>query len=179
MAESDVPADKEREEVILAGQEGRTDARTDFVASLLLMGIGAAAFAAAYQMPGFEHWGSYARPGFPPMFFSAMLALGAAVLFLRSVREKGHRLGITKAGIRRFATAPATSRFIAILILVAGFFVLLTVRQIHFAIKATAFLFCAMLYYKGGGWRMCLAVAAATAALVWFIFYTLFGVPLP
>lgn len=93
--------------------------RADFLTSLLLFIFGIAVLIASIKMPRFEEQGAnpYSVPGIVPGFLGVAVAFLSLILFIRSVIQKGYKLGLTREVVKGFLNSDSTKRFFLSLIL--------------------------------------------------------------
>ena len=72
--------------------------RADFVVSILLMCFGIWVIVHSLQMPRFQDLGAnpFSVPGIVPGILGTIIFLLSLTVFIRSLRRKGHRLGINR-----------------------------------------------------------------------------------
>lgn len=87
--------------------------RADFLTSLLLFIFGIAVLIASIKMPRFEEQGAnpYSVPGIVPGFLGVAVAFLSLILFIRSVIQKGYKLGLTREVVKGFLNSDSTKRF--------------------------------------------------------------------
>lgn len=102
--------------------------KADFLTSILLFVFGIAVLIASIKMPRFEAQGAnpYSVPGIVPGFLGVATAGLSLILFIRSVIQKGYKVGLTKEVLKGFLNSDSTKRFLLSLTLcvVYGVFVL-------------------------------------------------------
>ncbi len=102
--------------------------RADFLTSILLFIFGIAVLIASIKMPRFEAQGAnpYSVPGIVPGFLGVAIAFLSLILFIRSVIQKGYKVGLTKEVVKDFCKSDSTRRFFLSLALcvIYGVFVL-------------------------------------------------------
>jgi len=72
--------------------------RADFITSIVLIAFGVSVLVLSIQMPRLENKNinPYTVPGIVPGFLGAIITLLALILFVRSLRQRGFQLGITR-----------------------------------------------------------------------------------
>jgi len=164
--------------------------RADFVIGILLLVFGIAITWNSLAMPRYEDQGGtfLDSPGIVPAMLGALIIVFATVLFLRSIVQKGYRLGINGATLAGVLRDVQTIRMIAVIAL-GVFYGLFLLRWIHFIAATAIFVFAFVMIFEyelkkpfAIQWKVplfALVLAAATTAAVYFSFQYLFLVNLP
>jgi len=102
--------------------------KADFLTAMLLFAFGIAVLIVSMNMPRFEAQGAnpYSVPGIVPGFLGMATAILSLILFIRSIIQKGYRVGLTKEVIKDFFTSDSTRRYLLSLALcvIYGIFLL-------------------------------------------------------
>ena len=79
--------------------------KADFVTSIVLLAFSISVILLALDLPRLEHRdiNPWTIPGLVPALLGGVLAVMSLVLFIRSVRHEGHRLGLTRERVREIA----------------------------------------------------------------------------
>ena len=79
--------------------------KADFITALVLLAASIAIIALALDLPRLEHRdiNPWTIPGLVPALLGGVLGLMALVLLVRSLKYRGHRLGLTTAKMREIA----------------------------------------------------------------------------
>jgi putative tricarboxylic transport membrane protein len=164
--------------------------RADFLTSILLLVFGIAVLIVSIKMPRFETMGvnPYSVPGIVPGFLGVAIAFLSLILFIRSIIQKGYRVGLTKEVVKGFLYSDSTRRFLLSLALCVTYGVFLLGRiPYHIAtglfvlvfIIAFEFEFKESLLSQRKTIISSLAEAVLVSAGVTFLFRYLFLVKLP
>lgn len=165
-------------------------ARADFITSIMLLAFGIGVLVVSLEMPTFAARGvnPYSAPGIVPGFLGGTIAVLGAVLFVRSLLRRGHRLGIDARTVKGFFTSQQTLR-LAITVVVSILYALVLLGRMPYpaATAVYVFLFIVLFEYRWkqplrGQWKIILSallVAVVTAGLVTLVFEYLFLVSLP
>lgn len=168
----------------------QTMRRADFVMSLFLLAFGAAVLVLSLLMPRFENRNinPYSVPGIVPGFLGAVLCLLGFILFFRSARSGGFRIGITKTAFAGFLGLEETRR-ILLTILLGVAYALGLLGRVHFMLATGIFVFAFVIVFEykmkesfGSQWKTVLfgaLLACITSAVVYAVFAYLFLVNLP
>lgn len=164
--------------------------KADFVTSIIFMAFGIGVLVLALQMPRFEGQdvNPYSVPGIVPGFLGAIVALLGGVMFVRSILQKGYRLGIDGAALTRFYRANSTKRF-AMTIIISVVYALVVLGRVPYEIATALFVFVFIAYfdYESGKplgaqlrtFAIAALIAVLVAGIVGFVFRSLFLVNLP
>jgi len=95
--------------------------RADFVVSILLMCFGIWVIVHSLQMPRFQDLGAnpFSVPGIVPGILGTIIFLLSLTVFIRSVRRKGHRLGINRQTLDGVFQDPSMQRMLLTTIICA------------------------------------------------------------
>ena len=164
--------------------------RADFVMSSFLLAFGVAVLLLSLGMPRFEDRkiNPYSVPGIVPGFLGAVIALLGIILFVRSVRQGGFRLGLSAAALRDFFLTEETRRILLTIVLGVAYALGLLGRT-HFMIATGIFVFAFVMVFEykkkerlRAQWKTVLSgaiLACVTSASVYAVFAYLFLVNLP
>jgi len=92
--------------------ENRNMPKADFVTAIILITFGAWIVVHAFQMPRFKEYGAnpFSVPGIVPGILGTILTMLSLIVFIRSIRKKGYRLGINVKVIKRILQNPSFQR---------------------------------------------------------------------
>lgn len=164
--------------------------KADFVTSIVLMAFGIWVVVHSLRMPRFENLGAnpFSVPGIVPGLLGIIIFLLSLVIFLRALKQKGHRLGINAAIIRNF-TRDASMQRMVVTILVCGVYGLGLIGKINYYLATFLFVLAFLLLFQyrpshdGPTTGKLIAVsvfqAVLTAGAVGAVFRYLFLVELP
>lgn len=164
--------------------------RADFITSILLMAFGIWVLVHSLQMPRFENLGAnpFSVPGIVPGLLGVVIFLLSLVVFLRSLKHKGHRLGINAAVIGSCINDASMQRML-VTILVCCVYGLGLVGRINYYAATFVFVLAFLLLFQyrqahtdgAVGKMVALSVlqAVLTAGAVGAVFRYLFLVELP
>jgi putative tricarboxylic transport membrane protein len=151
--------------------------KIDFIDSIVIIALSLFVIYNCLVMPRYERWGLYATPGMPPFLFAFILLILGTIVFVRSIIRKGYRLHVGKNELSQFGKSDVVRRFALALGLILVYLFLL--GKIHFVILSAAYLFIAILLFKGASWWVSAIVSVVTALAVWLVFDIVFLVQLP
>jgi hypothetical protein len=170
--------------------EERNMSRADFITSIGLMAFGTAVLVLSIQMPRFQDQGvnRFSVPGIVPGFLGSIIAVLGLVLFIRSIIQKGYKLGIDGAAVSRFFKAEMTKRF-AVTILVSVAYGWGLIGRVNYEISTAIYIFAFIVIFDVK-WRqgvrtqwkkilIALIIAVLVAGVVGTTFRRLFLVNLP
>jgi len=150
--------------------------KADFLTGILLSTFSILWMVTAWFMPRYKQ-GLYAAPGFPPVFFGAILLILSLVLLLRSALKGGYRIRLRRDHWERIKASAAVRRFTVITLFIAVFLVLF--GKVPFLALSSLFLFGSIWYYKGAKLWVAAVVSVVASTTIWYIFSVVFMVPLP
>lgn len=165
-------------------------ARADFLTSIVLIAFGLAVLIMSLNMPTFAAQGvnPYSAPGIVPGFLGAIIAFFGLVLFIRSIRRQGYKLGIDGSSVKGFFTAQQTLRMV-ITIVISVLYALVLIGRMPYAVATGLYVLAFILLFEYewktpvlAQWKVllfALIVAILTAAIVTAVFQYLFLVSLP
>ena len=86
--------------------------KADFVTAIILMIFGVGAAAMALRMPRLAHLNinPYTVPGIVPGLLGSIIAFMGLVLFVRAVKHRGYRLGVSREEAAAFLKKDSTRR---------------------------------------------------------------------
>jgi hypothetical protein len=92
--------------------EDRNMPKADFLASITLIAFGIWVAVHAFNMPRFENFGAdpFSVPGIVPGILGTIISVLSLLVFIRSVRRKGYRLGLNAAVLKNTIQNPAFKR---------------------------------------------------------------------
>lgn len=92
--------------------EDRNMPKADFVTAIILMAFGAWIVVHAIHMPRFKEFGAnpFSVPGIVPGILGTIIMVLSLMVFIRSIRRKGYRLGINGAVVRSTLRDPSFKR---------------------------------------------------------------------
>ena len=88
--------------------------KADYLTGLALILFSLYVMAESWRMPRLEHLQAHplSAPGIVPAFLAAVLLIFGLILVVRSVRAGGHRLGISREGLRKTLADPGNRRLL-------------------------------------------------------------------
>ena len=88
--------------------------KADYLTGLALILLSVYVLAESWRMPRMEHLQAHplSVPGIVPAFLAVVLLVFGLILVIRSVRAGGHRLGLSREGIRKTLTDPGNRRLL-------------------------------------------------------------------
>jgi len=164
--------------------------KADFLTGLALVLMSVFVLIESWSMPRLEHLKAHplSTPGIVPAFLAVVLLVFGLVLVMRSIKAGGHRLGLSRQGIRRVLSEPGNQRLLMTAALTIGYAGVLVGRTPYWlATGLFIFLFVTAFESRRGMsarefWRMGLAsgilAVTVTTAVSW-VFERLFLVTLP
>lgn len=167
-----------------------TMTKADLITGLVLIVFSLTLIVESWRMPRLEHLGIHPSsvPGLVPGMLGVILLILGAVLTVRSVRRKGHRLGITRESAVQTLLLPGNLRLIATLVLTIGYAAFM-VGNIPYWLATGLFTFAFVALFE---WRrgadlrtrarslaVAVIIAVAVAWAVTWVFANLFLVTLP
>lgn len=170
--------------------EERNMPKADFITSLVFIAFGVFVLVLALQMPRFEGQdvNPYSVPGIVPGFLGAIIAVLGVVMLIRSILQKGYRLGLDAGAVVRFYRAESTKRF-AMTIVICVVYALVVLGRLPYEVATALFVFVFIGYfeYRSGVplraqlrmFAVALLMAVLVAGIVGFVFRSLFLVNLP
>jgi hypothetical protein len=133
-------------------------AKADFITSIGLSIFGLAVLIRSLQMPRFKGLGvnPYSVPGIVPGLLGVILLTLGLILLVRSIRQKGYRLGVSGKVVKAFIADASTKRFLLSLILctVYAAFVL---RRLPYPIATGLFVFLFVFIFEFRRWERILS----------------------
>jgi hypothetical protein len=92
--------------------ENRNMPRADFLASITLIAFGVWIVVRAIHMPRFEKFGAnpFSVPGIVPAILGSIITVLSLIVFVRSIRKKGYRLGLNAAVLKNSSQNPSFKR---------------------------------------------------------------------
>lgn len=147
-----------------AGSASSAGSATNLVTALVLVGLGAAAFAGSLALGV----GSAAKPGpgtWPMLVSGVLTALGLVLLAL--ARRTGDAERFTRAGLLVLGAVASMIVFVAL------------IGSIGFEIPAAVLAFVWLRFLGGESWRLSIATSLGTVAAFYAIFVGALAVPIP
>lgn len=94
--------------------EERNLPKADFVASLILIGFGVWIVIHSLNMPRFTEFGAnpFSVPGIVPGILGTIISLLSLLVFIRSIRRRGYRLGLSRSSLKRFFQDASSKRML-------------------------------------------------------------------
>ena len=88
--------------------------KADYLTGLALILLSLYVLAESWRMPRLEHLQAHplSAPGIVPAFLAVFLLIFGLILVVRSVRAGGHRLGLSREGIRNVLADPGNRRLL-------------------------------------------------------------------
>jgi putative tricarboxylic transport membrane protein len=164
--------------------------KADFVTSIVLMAFGIWVVVHSIQMPRFENLEAnpFSVPGIVPGLLGVVISVLSLVVFLRSLKHKGHRVGINATVMRNFIKDASMQRM-AVTILVCSVYGLGMIGRINYYAATFLFVLAFLLLFqyrqsqkdRAQGKLIAVSVlqAVLTAGAVGAVFRYLFLVQLP
>lgn len=92
--------------------ENRNMPKADFVTAIILISFGVWIVVHAIYMPRFKEFGAnpFSVPGIVPGILGTIITVLSLIVFIRSIREKGYRLGINAKVIKNLLQNPSFKR---------------------------------------------------------------------
>jgi hypothetical protein len=164
--------------------------KADYLTGLALILLSVYVLAASWRMPRMEHLQAHplSAPGIVPAFLALVLLIFGLILVARSVKAGGHRLGLSREGIRKILADPGNRRLLLTAVLTFAYAGIL-VGHAPYGLSTGLFVFVfvsAFEWRRGASFRewrriglaaAILAIIVATA--VSYAFERLFLVTLP
>ena len=124
-------------------------ARADFVTSIFLTPFGLFILIVSLNMPRFEEQNvtPYSVPGILPAFLGAIITFLGLVLFIRSIRQRGYKLGIGKRAVIGFFR-DQSSRRIFLTLIISLLYGLVFLGRIPFYLATGLFVFAFVLIFE-------------------------------
>jgi len=88
--------------------------KADYLTGLALILLSVYVLAESWRMPRMEHLQAHplSVPGIVPAFLAVVLLIFGLILVGRSVKAGGHRLGLSRDGLRKVLAAPGNQRLL-------------------------------------------------------------------
>jgi Tripartite tricarboxylate transporter TctB family len=122
--------------------QDRNMPKADFVTAIGLALFGLAVLVRSLQMPRFENLGvnPYSVPGIVPGLLGLIFVILGLILLVRSIRQRGYKLGLNAVVVKEYLSDDSTRRFLLSLFLCVayGVFVL---RRLAYPIATGLFVF--------------------------------------
>lgn len=95
--------------------EDRNMPKADFVTSIILITFGGWIIVHAINMPRFKEFGAnpFSVPGIVPGILGTIITVLSLMVFIRSIRKMGYRLGITGSVVKNTIQNPSFKRMVA------------------------------------------------------------------
>jgi putative tricarboxylic transport membrane protein len=164
--------------------------RADFLTSIGIVSFGAFALYESWNMPRFEEQNvnPYTAPGLVPGMLGIMFMFLGTIMFVRSLRRGGYRLGLTRAGAARYLALPGTRRY-GVTLGLCLLYSLVFIGRLPYWLGTGLFVLLFIVVFElnpeqpaAPRWRRLLTAlveAALVAAGVTYVFQELFLVTLP
>jgi hypothetical protein len=158
---------------------GKGMPKADFVMGLILMALSLLIVVESLRLPRFEKdWGGfYAAPGFVPLILGITLFVMSLALFVRAVKNQGHKIIPNRQTVVNFARSKAVHRWCLAMVYAFGFFFML--GHIYFYIATFLVLFAYMATFGEQKLWIVATVSLAASGLIYLVFTKIFLVPLP
>jgi putative tricarboxylic transport membrane protein len=155
--------------------------KADFVTGLVLLAFSAAVIALSLDLPRLEHRdiNPWTVPALVPALLGGVLGLMALVLLGRSLRYKGHRLGLTGERLREIAGMTQVKR-VAVTIAFCLLYALVLIGWLPYVLSTFVFVFVFILLFEYdrraglGSQRRRIIVAGVEAIIVAGVIASLF-----
>jgi putative tricarboxylic transport membrane protein len=94
--------------------EDRNMPKADFLASITLIAFGVWVTVHAFNMPRFKKFGAdpFSVPGIVPGILGTIITVLSLLVFIRSIRRKGYRLGLNAAVFKNTIQNPSFRRML-------------------------------------------------------------------
>ncbi|HUV08382.1 MAG TPA: tripartite tricarboxylate transporter TctB family protein [Spirochaetia bacterium] len=164
--------------------------KADFLASIFLTLLGIFILIVSLNMPRFEgtNINPYSVPGIAPAFFGVVIVFMGLVLLIRSIRQGGHRLGLTGEKVAAFFKEEA-SRRIFVTLVISLIYGLVFLGRIPFVVATALYVLTFMIIFEYrfkesfiSQWKralIALILAVLVSGSVTAVFQYLFLVNLP
>jgi hypothetical protein len=164
--------------------------KADYLTGLALILLSVYVLVESWRMPRMEHLQAHplSVPGIVPAFLAVVLLIFGLILVVRSIRGGGHRLGLSREGIRKTLADPGNQRLLLTAVLTVVYAGVL-VGRISYGLATGLFIFvfvAAFEWRQGMSFREMRRVGLAAAILaiviaaaVSYTFERLFLVTLP
>jgi hypothetical protein len=164
--------------------------KADYLTGLALILLSVYVLVESWRMPSLEHLQAHpmSAPGLVPAFLAVVLLIFGIILVVRSVRAGGHRLGLSREGIRKTLADPGNRRLLLTAILTFVYAGVLVGRTPYTLVTGLfVFFFVVIFEWRRGmshGEMGRMGLAAAVLAIVFavavsYTFEKLFLVTLP
>lgn len=132
--------------------------KADFITSIGLSCFGLAVLIRSLQMPRFEGLGvnPYSVPGIVPGLLGFILMIMGLILLIRSIQQKGYKLGLSGKVVKEFITDDSTKRFLISLILCTLYAVFI-LRRLPYPIATGLFVFLFVFIFEFRRWKRILS----------------------
>jgi putative tricarboxylic transport membrane protein len=164
--------------------------KADFITSIGLSIFGLAILIRSLQMPRFKGLGvnPYSVPGIVPGLLGFILMILGLILLIRSIRQRGYRLGVGGKVVKAFIADDSTKRFLLSLIL-CNVYAVFVLRRLPYPIATGLFVFVFIFIFEFRRWERILSQkrtvlfalfeAICVSGAVTLVFRYLFLVDLP
>jgi putative tricarboxylic transport membrane protein len=147
--------------------------KADFVTALVLLAFSIAVIALSLDLPRLEHRdiNPWTIPGLVPTLLGGVLGLMALVLLVRSLRYRGHLLGLTPARLREIAGMTQVKR-VTVTIAFCLLYALVLIGWLPYVLSTFVFVFIFILLFEYdrhaglGSQRRRIIVAGVEAVIV-------------
>ncbi len=163
--------------------------KADFVTSIFLIVFGIVVVYLSAKMPRFEeiHANPYSAPGVVPGLLGVTISFLGLILLVRSIIQKGYKLGLNRVTVKQFFREPMTRRILLTIFISVAYWALLGRIPFSLVTALYVFIFVIIFEYEKGKTiiqqrRMllvALVMAVITSASVTYVFQYLFLVNLP
>ncbi len=163
--------------------------KADFVTSIFLIVFGIVVVYLSARMPKFEelHANPYSAPGVVPALLGVIIAFLGLILFVRSIIQKGYKLGLNIVTVKQFFVEPMTKRILLTIFISVAYWALLGRMLFSLVTALYVFIFVIIFEYEKGKsiiqqrkmLFVALIMAILTSASVTYVFQYLFLVNLP
>ena len=156
--------------------------KADFFTSIFLFLLGLIVFIISIRMPTFRELGAnpYSAPGIVPMILGVIIAIMAAILFIRSVIRKGYKIRLSSQGMKLFFKNNSIKHLLIALFLSVFYVILL--GKINYFLLTTIYIFLFVWSFELKTKKtlfFALLEAVLIAACISYVFRYLFLVTLP
>ncbi len=97
--------------------------KADFITSIVLIALSVTIINMSIKMPRFEHRGAnpWSVPGIVPGILGGIIGFLGIVLFIRSIKQQGYKLDLTKGKLIDWFRKPASIRLWLTILLTVGY----------------------------------------------------------
>ena len=158
--------------------------KKDFITSVILVIFGTLVLVKSLQMilfvdlPGVKNVGWFVAPGVFPFFLSIAIITMGFILMAIGRKEGG---GLNKKDWQKIKDSLHSSKFLITVfeVLLLIFYIFVLLGRIDFVVATIIYLFSSMLMVKATSWYKVAIISVSISIGVYYVFGTLFNIPLP